>query len=68
MYENEAEVSRIESNYRYFNASSPYKDDTTPAKERYYFTPEHTNWKISQIPAFFQKRLDQRQKRLNQAD
>ena len=28
------------------------------------FTPEQTNWKASEIPSFFQKRLDLREKRL----
>lgn len=28
------------------------------------FTPEQTNWKVDEIPTFFQKRLDLRDKRL----
>ena len=39
-----------------------------PTKLKFQFTPETTSFKINEIPSFFQKRLDLRDKRLKQVE
>lgn len=46
------------------SAAALTEQQVNRSRSMFMFTPEQTNWKVDEIPTFFQKRLDLRDKRL----